>query len=398
MTDNSRRGCALILGGLLLLLLGGVVVSAVSNLFLPVGSEVVDRLDEKEKALLAETFHLRETLGEEAWPGWSEATIPLVVYNEAYAFLIGYPGEPDEGWTAVPAGTAHGGLWEMVPGDTFLGRPYYRVPLPADGTTPQAFTVRVGDEWAGALQTREWMRVAFIQELGEQLPSFLQPIVPYRLVSNLFLGGSDKYIAALLHEAFHAFQGIRAPQRLAAAERALRRYEERYPFADEGFQDSWQVELELLADALEAEAEAEVSALAAEFLQARAARREAFDLSPALVGYERHREWVEGVAKYMELEMWRLAATAPGYEPHPATEELADLDDYDRFATAWSREVDQIRRMAGDDGDGRFYYSGMAQAVLLDRLAPGWKARLLNEEATLDQLLSAAVQDNLPPS
>jgi hypothetical protein len=29
-----------------------------------------------------------------------------------------------------------------------------------------------------------------------------------------------------------------------------------------------------------------------------------------------------------------------------------------------------MSRMANDEGGGRFYYSGMAQAVLLDRLSP----------------------------
>ena len=47
--------------------------------------------------------------------------------------------------------------------------------------------------------------------------------------------------------------------------------------------------------------------------------------------------------------------------------------------------------MAGDEGDGRFYYSGMAQAVLLDRFAPGWKAQILDQGVWLDELLDAAV-------
>jgi hypothetical protein len=48
--------------------------------------------------------------------------------------------------------------------------------------------------------------------------------------------------------------------------------------------------------------------------------------------------------------------------------------------------------MAGDEGDGRFYYSGFAQAVLLDRLAPGWKAQLFDEGAWLEELLAQAVE------
>jgi hypothetical protein len=50
-----------------------------------------------------------------------------------------------------------------------------------------------------------------------------------------------------------------------------------------------------------------------------------------------------------------------------------------------------MKRMAGDDGDGRFYYSGMAQAVLLDRLMPGWKARAMQDSVFLEALLAEAV-------
>jgi hypothetical protein len=47
--------------------------------------------------------------------------------------------------------------------------------------------------------------------------------------------------------------------------------------------------------------------------------------------------------------------------------------------------------MAGNDGDGRFYDSGMAQAALLDRLLPGWKAQFFDEGVFLEELLATAV-------
>ena len=42
-------------------------------------------------------------------------------------------------------------------------------------------------------------------------------------------------------------------------------------------------------------------------------------------------------------------------------------------------------------GDLRFYLSGMAQARLLDRLAPGWKEKALPGPATLESLIRAAM-------
>ena len=83
-----------------------------------------------------------------------------------------------------------------------------------------------------------------------------------------------------------------------------------------------------------------------------------------------YEEWLEGLARYTELEIWRQGF-ADGYTSLSETSQLSDFDNYSGFDNRWSQELSQIRRMASDDGDGRFYYSGMAQAYLLDRLAAG---------------------------
>jgi len=36
-----------------------------------------------------------------------------------------------------------------------------------------------------------------------------------------------------------------------------------------------------------------------------------------------------------------------------------------------------MKRQATREGETRLYYSGMAQAMLLDRLLPEWKSRIL---------------------
>jgi len=381
---------------LMLLCLLGMAVVFVANLFLPTSSAVVEQLSAEEKARLAEAFHLRQTVGEAAWPGWDEANIPLVVYNEAYAFLVGYSGEPPAGWRPVPGDETIGNAWEPVPDDTFFGEPYYRTRLPNQDVTPQAFTVRIGDAWAASMPTKEWAEIRLAGEFRQDLPGFLRSIFPYGPVVRLFLGGSDKHLTLLLHESFHAFEGIVASERLVTAERAGRRFETEYPWHDAGLEQAWQAELDLLADAarqtMDGASTVEVAALAQQFLDQRATRRQAAALSPDLVAYEQQREWVEGQAKYMEMTMWRLGATTAGYTPHP---EVATLDDFDAYGgadTAWSREIDQIRRMAGDEGDGRFYYSGLAQAVLLDRLLTGWKEQAMAEDVFLEGLLAQAIE------
>lgn len=69
-----------------------------------------------------------------------------------------------------------------------------------------------------------------------------------------------------------------------------------------------------------------------------------------------------------------------------------DFSGYGTFDRRWSQEIDQLGRKAVDEGDGRFYYSGMAQAVLLDQLMPDWKTRALGEDIFLEDLLATAVE------
>lgn len=377
-----------LLAGLAIVLLlactGLMVVSALSNLATATHSQTIDRLSPEEKARAAEAVHLRQTLGDQVWAGWGSADIPMIVYNEEYVFLLGYRDPPD-GWVRVPQMTPQGAAWEPVPDEHLAGQTCYRQRLPSDAERPQNFTVLVGERWVSSLQTKEWMLIALGNFLSEQVPTPLRPLFPRGFIANLFVGSSSKYISLVLHESFHAYQGMTAPARLNAAERMMSRAT-KYPLADVRFRAAWQTELDLLARAVRAQTESETKELARQFLAGRAARRMAQGLDSELVVFETEREWLEGLAKYTELEIWRRAAQTPGYKALPAMAADAGFKDYSSFEQHWTQEVNQITLALGSE-ESLFYYSGLAQAVILDRLAPDWKERILRENVTLEELI-----------
>lgn len=377
--------------GLLLLCLVLTGVSALVNRNLPTESTEVATLSDLEKARLAEFFQVRQEVGNAVWPGWDTAVIPVIVYNEEYAFLLGY-ADPPAGWVQVPQNSPNGTAWEQVPDELFNGVPYYRQPLPADGSTPQAFTVRVGDQWAASMTTLEWTEISLADQFRSDLPSFLTPVIPYGLLNALFIRGSDGYISLLAHESFHAYQGFTAPEKLMTAETARGNNEPRYPWEDESFQAAWQTELDILAEAIQADSDEAMAELARQFLARRAQRRTAAGLSDELIRYEQQREWVEGLARYVELKIWQQAALDDTYTPVAALQDDDDFSGYGTFNKRWNQEVGQIGRMADDVGDGRFYYSGMAQAVMLDQLLPGWKDQVWEADVFLDDLLAEVVE------
>jgi len=364
-----RRILLLAIVGLLLLCLAAGAISALSNRRLPSGPQVLDRLDPLDKARLAETLHLKQALGEAVWPGWGRADIPLIVWNREYSFLVGYPNPPAE--------------WEAVAGDTFEGQTYYR----QRSNDPQNFTLQVGDRWVARMATK-WETDLFMRELFRRmLPPLIEDVFPYRLL----IQPSEVQMCAVLHEAFHAYQALVAAARLEAAEKAHQE-KPNYQAADAQMHDAWGKEIDLLARALRARSDSEAADLARQFLAQRAQRRTAHSLNATLLAYERQLEWEEGLAKYSELTIWRAAYTTPCYQPLATLASDPDFKGYKTFEQRWSQEIDQMKRESASEGETRFYYTGMAQATLLDRLRPGWKAGALSDGVWLEDLLAEAVK------
>lgn len=363
-----RRVMALGVAGLLVMCVVGAGLSALSNLTLPAGPTVLDQLTPLDKARLQETLQLKRSFGEAVWPGWGEADIPVLIWNAEYAFLVGYPNPPSD--------------WERMENDDLAGQAYYRQPA----HDPQNFAVRVGERWVASLATK-WEADNFLMtQFRTMMPGPLKPIFPYRLL----IQPTEVQLTGVLHESFHVYEVLTAPARFAEADNVYAS-DSAYWAVDAEMHPAWREEIGHLVEALTAtEVEATIRETQA-FLSSRDQRRQAYQLEVGLVNYEQQLEWLEGLAKYVELSLWRAAASDASYEPLPALTDDPDFKAYATFAQRWSMEIDQMQRQATLEGDVRFYYTGMAQATLLDGLMPDWKTRILAEPVSLDDLLREAV-------
>jgi hypothetical protein len=390
--STGRRWVKRIAWGILVVVCAILGGSALSNMFFSARSDVVDEVTDLDKARVAEAFHLRSVIGDSLWKGWADAKIPVIIYNEEYAFLIGI-SNPDSGWRTVPQDLPRGGPWEIVPSDSIDGKEYYRLQLSDGRAAPQAFTVRVGTVWAASMTTKEWTRIKMGNEIRDGLPSLIRPFVPYRLIARIFLGlamNTDAYIGALGHESFHAFQGMVAANRLASAEHVLGRLGGSYPWDDPSFNNAWKTELSMLGDALSEKEEKRSVELVRKFMTLRRVRRLSFHLDSTMVNLERLREWEEGLGKYTELALWKRAAADSSYSPVKELSNDSDFDGYKGFARRWAQELSTLRLQSHGD-ESRFYYAGMAQGFLLDRLLPDWRTRILSENVFLEDLVDEAI-------
>jgi hypothetical protein len=303
----------------------------------------VSKLEAGDKAVLTEALRLKSDLGEDVWPGFGKADIPVVVYDDEFEYLIGLPNPP------AP--------WEIVAGDECFGRPYFRRPA----KDPQSFAVDLGDRWAGRFST--------LSRMNRKLP---------------FKLGPDWYGLGLFHELFHAFQAEANPAKFAAALEAYS-LEERYPFKNVEFAAAWDSEGAALSRALKASDPSEMKTAAIEFLRIRDRRRESADLAGDLVLFERRLEWLEGLAKYAEIRADESAvarAEQESYALYRSGLHFLVRADYARLEGSLGRQ----------EGDLRFYLSGMAMARLLDRLDPGWKGSAFKDQAELEDLLRSAIK------
>ncbi len=314
--------------------------------FCAVGSTVSSdgaRIPLSDKTALAEALSIKIEWGEDLWPGFGGMEIPVIIYDDDFEYLFGEPNPP------AP--------WEIVESDDFLGNPYFRRPA----VSPQSFAVDLGRRWAGSLSS--------LSRMKRKIPMRLDP---------------EWYNLGLIHEIFHAFQAESAPKAFTAA-RSAYALESRYPFQDKEFAAAWNAEGAALSKAMKASGRSEIRAGADEFLRTRDARRKAAGLTDDLINFERRLEWLEGLAKYVEIRADELAVAR------------SDQESYARYRNGlhFLVQADFARldkALGRQNGDLRFYLSGMAMARLLDRLDPNWKTKALKENGMIEDLLRSALE------
>lgn len=289
---------------------------------------------EAHQALLDERVRLQSALAPRVWPGWTDSAAPVLLKTADRDILIGHPAPPAEFIAHVNA-----------PGDTVRIRPNsdtlaYRAAYPINGVTTIVMT-----------------------EPGPE-------------------DDPARWVLQAVHEGFHVVQsrwaerGERPGNPFVGPYAGTHELSFPFPHDDPGIRALYRLEGEILFERLRndslSQGEARVTARLAERLTT--VWRQVLPDSLMRL-YKRHMEWKEGVARYVEREVARLAASPEVYTPGPAFRRAYPKADY---AATWSAAYAGMLnpvRFLGEGVQGRvtFYYAGMAKAYLLDRLGGAWK-------------------------
>jgi len=352
--------------GLCLLITG---ISFISNQTLPEASDTPEQLSQLDQTHAEEALNLMSELGDVTWPGL-RGNIPLLLWNDEYAFLTNSQEQLAS--------------WRRLEDAQVNDLPVY---VQENNADYQAFTEKLSNgQYAGSMATKNTTNIGFINLFKENLPPVVSKIFPYRLL----LLSTDQYITALVHESFHAYQAENYPERFEDAEKA-------YPLTDayedlfESMTEDWQLEVQALIDALNEENQNRKIEFINSFFKIRKDRRSKANLNTDLILYEKRYEWLEGSAKYVELEIWENAAKSSEYQPVNEISIDKDFNRYQGYQKRWNNELNNTRTAAKNGGDTLFYYSGMLQARLLDELMPDWKIRIGKKGVWYEDLLKEAI-------
>jgi hypothetical protein len=302
-----------------------------------------------DRTRIAEAFRLADAVGDRIWPAWTSAPFAVLLVTPEREFLLRHP-KPSPDFTRLG--------YDSLLQTEVLVRPRQFAPnllatFPAVGGVP---TIVVGLPGATGKSSTEWV-VTLLHEHFHQLQTSRPGY--YARVDSLGLARGDRTGMWMLNYAF-PYDSARVRTHFAALTQQI---------------DS----------TLAATTDAERATRLAAVRSARAGLRT--DLTPDDDRYLAFQMWQEGVARYTELAVARFAATH--YTPSAA---FTALPDYVPYATVADRIDSSVR--AGLRGSPlergnrvAFYPAGAAYALMLDRIAPAWRAHYFDRAMSLEVLL-----------
>lgn len=317
------------------------------------------------------------------WPGWNAADTPILIYlPNVQEVLINHPQRPADF-------AAYSGPVASPAGPIFVRDGKTLIDFDGQNTSREVFNVQtlvIADTLSSRKQEVEYWLTD-----SRPVEDRIKELTYDRLRPNPY-----DILALVAHEAFHVYQNRKAPNK-GGNEMALAKY----PVLSVTNNVGWALEGEALAAALRAESKPEIRKAAIRWLAVRKDRRA--DMPAEAVQYEDGTEFNEGLAKYVEYKLFQVLE---GRKAGNAMFHAQGFRGFDDLSAERGRLVDtMLSNMRGEvnvnnDPYGaapvrmRMYFSGMAIAAILDKVSPGWHAKILEAGTTLAGLAEAALAPN----
>lgn len=314
-------------------------------------------LPEQHRIEVLEAFHLSSQLGPRVWPGFELGQPPVLLIVGETEYLLNRQKAPDS--------------FVRQDGQSFNNAPVFVRPRQMSPAMTAAFPA-LGD----GVDTV----VVGTPEQTERTPA--------------------GWALMVAHEIFHNFQGRRGMHqkvdslKIGPSDDGSWRLNFPFPYAEPEIENAFHLLGYSLYRAATQPQEASEDQLLYDSTVAMEAWHNLVQLlqmrfdDPRYANYMRYQIANEGVARYFENELARLAAER-GYEP---LADFASAQQADPYRQAWDdvySRREYLIKHAGHVSRSRseFYGLGHGMALLLDRVNPGWKERYFEPGVWMEDLL-----------
>ncbi len=323
------------------------IALAILFLWVFVPDSVWAEFEDADRIRIREAVCIAEQMGDDLWPGWSDAPFAVLLVTSGTEYLVNHPRPSDD--------FAREGY------DTLL---------------------------ASAVWSRE--RV-FDKNLLATFPAVSGiPTVVIGQPRNTAASRSTRWVATLLHEHFHQWQQSRPDYYSAAASLGLAGDDSTgmwmldypFPYDSPEVNEAFSELCESLHDAVKAIGRGETDEKRAAYRDAK--RRFKKLLSRDDYAYFSFQLWQEGIARYTEYTMMKKAGAA--YTPTPEYKNIPDYVPFNEDASeTFKHLLTELSRLSLEDARRTaFYHVGAAEGILLDAANPNWRTRYLTEMFSTD--------------
>ena len=303
-------------------------------------------LREVDRVRLVEAFRLADGIGNRVWKDWSKAPFGVLLVTPNYEFLLRHP-RPSSNFVKL-------GYDSSLKSDVYYRKRTFPITLlatfPLDDT--MVWTIVVGQAENTWVKTSTPWVITLLHEHLHQLqysqPSYIDDI------KTLNLAHDDQTGMWMLNYAF--------------------------PYDRKEVQEQFALTSKLLANAIRSP-NAERKQKVRDYLESR--RTFQSMISTDDYKYFSFQFWQEGIARYTEYQVARLAAAK--YRP---SKEFVALKDYRSFADVEKTTYDGIFRQLitqklGESKREVVYSFGAAEGLLLDQVNPRWRSRYFEDKFDL---------------
>lgn len=311
-------------------------------------AQVEPRVPEIDRVRLAEGFRIGATLGDRLWADWHQAPFAVLLVTPAHEFLIRHP-KPAADFTL----TGYDALLKS--------NVYYRK------------------------RTQPLSRLATFPIVGG-----ISTIVIGQ-AENTDKKTSTPWVVTMLHEHFHQLQYSQRRYYEDVDKLGLSRGDQSgmwmlnypFPYDWQEMHEHFSLLSRLLVEALQASTNSDFSTKLSAYLGQRHELEQT--LSPDDYRYFSFQMWQEGIARYTEYRIARLAAGR--YKPSKAFRALKDYQPFGDVARETKGGI-LNELQTGKLADYKrviFYALGAGEGLLLDRRNPRWRERYFAEKFYLDK-------------